>query len=115
VVKADDLGVQPVVGAVAGVACRRKFRRNVIGVLSSGKVRQVAGVACGRHRLECAAGAVFVASVAVDGSVGARQREAIVVLLNVLNRDLPSPHSVALLAVGAQLPLVNVGMAILAA
>ena len=115
VVKVTELGVQPVVGAVAGIACGRKFRGNVVRVRASRKVRQVAGGACGRHRLECAGGAVFVASIAVDGSVGAGQREAIVVLLNVFNRDLPSPHGVALLAVGAQLPLVNIGMAILAA
>ena len=114
-VKATELGVQPVVGAVAGIACTRKPRRNVIRVLSSGKVRQVAGVARGRHRLEAAVGATLVAGLAVDGSVGAGQREAIVVLLNVLDPDLPSPHGVALLAVGPQLPLVNVGMAILAA
>jgi hypothetical protein len=75
----------------------------------------MAGGACRRHPLECAGGAVFVASIAVDGGVGAGQRESIVVLLNVFNRDLPSPHCVALLAVGAQLPLVNIGMAILAA
>jgi len=37
------------------------------------------------------------------------------VLLHILDRNLPSPHRVTLLAVGAQLALVNIGMAILAA
>jgi RNase P subunit RPR2 len=35
-------------------------------------------------------------------------------LPNVLNRNLPSTDGVALLAIRSQLPLVNVGMAILA-
>jgi hypothetical protein len=35
-------------------------------------------------------------------------------LLNVLNRDLPSTDGVALLAVGSQLALVNVGVTVLA-
>ena len=39
VVKATELGVQPVVGAVARIACGRKPRRNVIRVRSSRKVR----------------------------------------------------------------------------
>jgi hypothetical protein len=43
------------------------------------------------------------------------QRKPVVVLLNVFDRDLPSADGVALLAVGAQLALMNVGVAILAA
>ena len=113
-VKTAELGVQPVIRGVAGFARSRKFGRDVIRVRSPGEVRQMTRVACRRHRLEFAVGAVFVAGVAVDGGVGACQRESVVVLLNVLNRDLPSPDCVALLAVGAQLPLVNIGMAILA-
>ena len=73
----------------------------------------MAGVACGRHRLEFAVRATFVAGIAVDRSVGTRQRKPIVVLLHVLSGDLPSPHRMALLAVRAQLALVNIGMAIL--
>ena len=74
----------------------------------------MAGIACGRHRLEFAVRASFVAGIAVDRSVSTRQREPIVVLLHVLNGDLPSPHRMALFAVRAQLALVNIGMAILA-
>jgi hypothetical protein len=37
------------------------------------------------------------------------------VLLDLLNRDGPSANRVALLAIGSQLPLVNIGVAILAA
>ena len=56
-----------------------------------------------------------MAGIAVYGSVGARQWEPIVVLLHILNCDLPSSNGVALLAIGAQLALVDVGMAVLAA
>lgn len=40
------------------------------------------------------------------------QRKAVLVLLNLLHRDLPSLDGVALLATGAELPLVNIGVAI---
>ena len=71
-VKAAELGVQPVVRAVARFACRREFRRNVIWVLSSRKVRLVAGEALRRHRLELTVSAVFVTGVAIDDSMRAR-------------------------------------------
>ena len=73
------------------------------------------GVALRRHCLELAAGCALVAGIAIDGCVGSGQREAVVVLLHLLNRNLPSADGVALLAVGAELTLVNVGMAVLAA
>ena len=67
-----------------------------------------------RHRLEFTVSPALVAGVAVDGGVGASQWEPIIMLLHVLDRDLPPSDSVALLAIGAQLALVNIGMAILA-
>lgn len=42
------------------------------------------------------------------------QRKAVVVLLHLPNRDLPSPDGVALRAIRTQLPPMNVGVAILA-
>ena len=74
----------------------------------------MAGVARGRHRLELAAGCAFVAGVAVDRGMRAGERETIIVLLDLLCRNLPSPHSVALLAISSQLAAVDVRMAILA-
>ena len=55
-----------------------------------------------------------MAGIAVYRSVRPSQREAVVMLLNLLNGDLPSTDGVALLAVRSQLPLVNVGVTILA-
>ena len=56
-----------------------------------------------------------MASLAVYGGVSTSQGEAIVVLFHVFDRDLPSPYRVTLLAIRAQLPLVNIGVAVLAA
>lgn len=75
----------------------------------------MAGIARGRHGLKLAARGAFVARVAVHGRVRPGKREAIVMLLDLLHADLPSLNRVALLAVGAQLPPVNIGMAVLAA
>lgn len=55
-----------------------------------------------------------MADIAVYRSVRPSQRKAVVVLLHLLNGDLPSPDGVALLAIDSQLPLVNVGVTILA-
>ena len=56
-----------------------------------------------------------MARVAIYRRVRSGKREAIVMLLDLLHADLPSLNRVALLAVGSQLPPVNIGMAILAA
>ena len=70
-------------------------------------------VTLGRQRLELAGSAALVACVAIDRRMGPSQRKPVVVLLNLLDRDLPSSNGVALLAVGAELPFVNIRVAIL--
>jgi hypothetical protein len=87
----------------------------VVRVGSLLKVRLVAGEARRGHRLELAAGAALVAGITVDGCVGTGQRETIVVLLHIFNSDGPSADGVTLLAIRAQLTLVNIGVAVLAA
>ena len=42
----------------------------------------------------------------------AHQREAVLVLVNLLYRNLPSFHGVALFTGRAKLPLVDIGMAV---
>jgi len=73
----------------------------------------MAGVALRGHRLEFAGGPSLVAGIAVHRGVRSGQREAVVMLLNLPNRDLPTTNRVALFAVRPQLPLVNVGVTIL--
>jgi len=50
--------------------------------------------------------------IAVYGGMGADQREPVEVLINLLNRNMPAPDRVALLAVRPHLPLVDVGVAV---
>src|SRR5215471_10635110 len=109
------LGVQPVIHAVAGFAQGGELRGDVIGIGGLGKVGLVARVARSRHGLELAIGAILVAGIAVHGGVSTHQREAIVVILDILIGDLPSAHRVALFAICAQLATVNISVAILAA
>ena len=78
------------------------------------EVRRMAGIALRGHRLEFAGGPSLVAGITVDRSVSPSQREAVVMLLNLLNRDLPATDRMALLAVRSQLPLVNIGVTVLA-
>lgn len=52
--------------------------------------------------------------VAVNGSVRACQGEAVVVLLDIFDGNLPSTDGVALLAVSAELAPMNISVAVLA-
>lgn len=106
--------VEPVIAGVACVACRRELRGHVIGIGGRLKILEVARSASRRHRLELAVGPALVTSIAIHSGVRSRQRKTVVVLLDLLNRNLPSPNRVAGLAIGSQLPFVNIGMAVLA-
>ena len=107
-------GVQPVIHAVAGFARCGELGIDVIRIGGLSKVGLVAREARSRHGLELAIGAILVAGTAVHGGVSTGQREAIVVILNIFIRDLPSTHGVTLFAICSQLPTVNVSVAILA-
>ncbi len=109
-----ELGIQPVIGPVATVTGNGKLGGDVIRVGRGLVIGCMAGIAIRGHRLEFAVGRAFVAGIAVHCGMCAGQREAVVMLLDLLDRDLPAPHRMALLAVGAQLPLVNIRVAILA-
>ena len=109
------LGIEPVITGMAAIAVGSKLSSEVIGVCGRLKVLEVTRGAGRRHRLEVASCAALVTSHAIYSGVRSRQREAIIVLLDLLHRDLPSPNRVALFAVRTQLPLMNVGVAILAA
>lgn len=75
----------------------------------------VTRIALRRHTQELSGGRTFVAGVTVHGSVSSDQREAVLVLLDLLDRDLPALDGMALLATCAKLALVDVGVAIGAA
>ena len=108
-------GVQPVVSAVATIAGGGKLGGDVIGIGGRLKILDVARIALRRKRLELGTRTALVARLAIQGGMGSCQREAIVVTLNLLNRNLPAANGVALFAIRAQLPAVNIRVAILAA
>ena len=56
----------------------------------------------------------FVAIFALHGSVSAQQRKAILVIFHLLDGDIPALNGVALRAIRAHLPLVNVRVALFA-
>jgi len=109
-----ELRIQPVVCDVALLAGRRVSQGDVVGGLGLLEVRRMAGNTRRGHGLESAVGRVLVAGIAIDRRMGAGQREAIVVLLDFLDRDSPSAHAVALFAICAQFSLVNISVAVLA-
>jgi len=80
------------------------------------QVLLVTGHAFDREPYELTDCRPFVTLVAGECGMSADQREPVVVVLNSLQRDggLPPFHRVALLAILAQLALVNVRMAFLA-
>jgi len=84
---------------MAAVASGGEHRGHVVGICGSLEIRRMAGITLRRHRRELAVGRAFVARIAVHGRMRASEREAIVVLLNLLDRDLPSLDRVALFAV----------------
>lgn len=110
-----EVGTEPVIRAVAIFASDGKLRGHVIGIAGGLEVRRMARIAGGGHGSKLTGGRAFMAGVAIHRGMRAGEWEAVIVLLNLLRRDLPAPDGMALLAIGSQLPPVNVCMAILAA
>jgi hypothetical protein len=75
------------------------------------KILQVAGGAGRRQALELAHRRALVAIFALHRGVRAEQRKTILVILDLLYRNIPAQHGVALRAIRAHLPLVNVRVA----
>ena len=84
----------------------------MIRVGRSLKFLRVAGIALGRQPLELPCCRAFVARLAVHSRVRADQGEAILVITNRLHGDFPALDGVARFAIRAELPAVNVRMAV---
>ncbi len=72
----------------------------------------MAGIAGGRQPYKLPSRSTLMAGIAIQSGMRAHEREAIEVILNRLDQDGPAVHRVALLAVGAELPAVNICVAI---
>ena len=108
-----ELRAQPVVKRVAGVAGGRELCTDVIRIRGLLKILQVAGSAGRRQALEFAHCRALMAVLALHRGMRAEKREAILVIFNLLNGIVPTKNRVALRAVRAHFPLVNIGVAIL--
>src|SRR5437016_9846932 len=108
-----ELRAQPAVKSMAGVAGGRELCTDVIRIRGLLKVLQVAGSAGRRQALELTHCRALVAVLALHGGVSAEKREAILVILNLLNGIVPTKNRVTLRAIRAHLALVNIGVAIL--
>lgn len=109
-----EVRTEPGVGGMAVFAGRGELRRDMVGIAGGLEILGVAGIALRRHRLEVAGSRPLMAGIAVDGRMSTSQWKAIIVLLDLRHRHLPAQHRMTLLAVGSQLPAVNVGVAVLA-
>lgn len=106
-----ELGPEPVVHAVALLAAGRETAADVTG-FGGLKVLRMARIALRRKPLELAYGGALVARSTIQGRMRTHQGKAILVLVDLLHRDLPSLYCMALVAGCAELALVNIGMAV---
>lgn len=109
--------VQPRIEAVAllAVGAENAPELHVAGIVRPGIVLLVAGITLRGKSLELAHGRTLVTSLAVQRRVRSQQREAIIVVLDCLDGDVPSPYRVALLAVVAELPAMDISVTFAAA
>ena len=108
-----ELGTEPTVHAVAALAGGWETGRDVIEHRRQ-EVLLMAGVAGGRKSLELPCGGVFVAFIALNQSMCSHQRKAILVILDRIQGDIPTLDGVTIFAIGAELPTMQIGMAICA-
>jgi hypothetical protein len=77
------------------------------------KIREMAGNAFGGKTLELTHCRALVAVLALHRGVRTEKRKAILVIFDLLNGIVPTENRVALRAIRAHFPLVNIGVAIL--
>lgn len=106
-----ELHIEPRHHVVTFLAGGREPRADVARPGRLLEVLGVAGVALGRHGGEITQSAIFVAGVAVDRRMRPDQREAVVVVLNGLDGNVPASDGMALLAARAHLAAMDIGVA----
>ena len=110
-----EVGVKPVIKIVAALTVRGSKGRasaGVRGIRGVLPVLKVAGIALGGETVKDSRSELFVALVALHGRVSAKKREAILMILDLLDGNVPALNGVTLRAVGTHLPAVNIGVAI---
>ena len=103
---------QPGVRSMASFAGRREAGGDMVRVSCGLKVVRVARVALGRKPLKLSSGCAFVARFAVNSRMRTDQRKAILMVAYRLHGDGPTLNRVTRFAIGAELPAVNIRMAV---
>lgn len=103
---------EPSVETVALFASCREPGGGVARTGSRLKIFRVTGIAGGLETLELTHRSALMAGVAIQRRMRSHQGKTILVVLDLLHRNLPAFHGVALFASGAELALVNVGVAL---
>ncbi len=102
---------------MALLASRREMRAHVVWYapakrLGALKILRMAWIARRRQPLELSCRGALMAVIALQRCMRAQQREAVEVILNCLHGYVPPVHRMALFAVRAHLPPMNVGVTI---
>jgi hypothetical protein len=103
-----ELRTLPPVHAVAGFARGRKTGRNVIHGFRRVVILQVARNASGTEPRERSACRAFVTCGALEGAMRANERKPVRMLLHGLRPHCPTLDGVAGLAIGTELPPVDI-------
>ena len=111
VLQVVELRADKVVHSVAGFARGGEIEGHVVDDRRQ-EVLLVARVASSRQPHKLARRSVLVALIALHQGMGAHQGEAILVVLDILDRHLPALDRVAALAVGSELAPMNVRVTI---
>ena len=109
------MAFEPAIKIVAALAIGRREGRASAGVRRIGgalPVFQMAGIALRGKAVEDSGGQLLVTFVALHCGVCAQKREAVLVILHLLNGNIPTLYGVTLCAVGTHLAAMNVGVAI---
>ena len=112
-VRSVERSSQPTIRIVAILASRREVAGDVVGTGCLLKILQVTRDTSGRQPQKLANGRALVALLAGHCRMGAEKRETILVILDLLDRDIPAQNGVTLRAVRSHPALVDVRMTIL--
>ena len=107
-----EFRAEPGIGAMAGLARGREVEHFVIRFGGLLKVGHVAREAFRRQPRKLAHGFALMAVGTFQQRVGSEQREAIVMLLQLIGANVPPLDGMALGAIRAELAAVNIGVAV---
>ena len=110
-----EFGAEPTVKTVASLAIGGGESGPCAGVRGIGgalPILEMAGITLSGEAVKDPRSQLLVTLVALHGGMSAQEWETVLVVLHLLNGDIPSLDSVTLGAVGAHLAAVNIGVTI---